>query len=79
MRIEKPVIIVAMVVAFTTDLPFLRTKKLRYKLLDLNFLRSETSFFLVSTLTPLNGIASGRVIPAFSNSNIVEERGCGIC
>ncbi len=62
-----------------TDLPVFQLRKFTYNGLGLKFLRSETSFFLVSAVAPLKGMASGRVIPAFSNSTIVEERGCGIC
>ena len=60
------------------DLPFAEVVKSHYNDLGFNFLRSETSFFLVSAKAPLQGIASGRVTPAFSNNSIAIERGCGI-
>ena len=66
------------VFSITADLPAFLTKKSSYNILGFCFLRSETSFFLMSAWAPLQGMASGNVIFAFSNSNFVEGRGSGI-
>ena len=57
------------------DLPVLETVNFHYNDLGVNFLRSETSFFLVSAVMPLQGIASGKATPIFSNSRDAVTRG----
>ena len=49
-----------------------------YRTLNQDFLRSETSFFLVATLTFRQGMASGRVTPAAASNALPESRGSGI-
>jgi hypothetical protein len=43
-----------------------------------SYFRLETSFFLVTTLACRFGIASGNVIPSFSNNFLPSSRGSGI-